>query len=216
MAGALKSYVPSVHSLVTQKLSSYFGPPPTAPHLRLIVPNHASHSPSPDRSPTIHPKEANERSADGNAIKTGSQCAEMNLLLLSSIDGRDTLVDLTRTLTEMSQAHKLRPSDITSELINTEICATASISSLRNAHLANGNDFPTTASIDSGEPDLLIIFGPHVRLDGYPPWQVRLSEIFCVGDSGGDVSGRVGARVEYQGFLRGLWRYARADLKFGR
>ena len=140
----------------------------------------------------------------------------MNLLLLSSIDGRDTLVDLTRTLTEMSQAHKLRPSDITSELINTEICATTSISSLRHVHMSNGNGSPDTAGIDSGEPDLLIIFGPHVRLDGYPPWQVRLSEIFCVGDSGGDVSGRVGARVEYQGFLRGLWRYAGADLKFGR
>jgi dehydrodolichyl diphosphate syntase complex subunit NUS1 len=140
----------------------------------------------------------------------------MNLLLLSSTDGRDTLVDLTRTLTEMSQAHKLRPSDITSELINTEICATTSISSLRHSHTPNGNDSSNPSSIDSGEPDLLIIFGPYVKLDGYPPWQVRLTEIFCVGDSGGDVSGRVGARVEYQAFLRGLWRYAGADMKFGR
>jgi dehydrodolichyl diphosphate syntase complex subunit NUS1 len=140
----------------------------------------------------------------------------MNLLLLSSTDGRDTLVDLTRTLTEMSQAHKLRPSDITSELINAEICATTSISSLRHSDMSNENDLTTPSSIDSGEPDLLIIFGPYVKLDGYPPWQVRLTEIFCVGDSGGDVSGRIGARVEYQAFLRGLWRYAGADMKFGR
>jgi dehydrodolichyl diphosphate syntase complex subunit NUS1 len=28
-----------------------------------------------------------------------------------------------------------------------------------------------------GEPDLLILFGPTVRLEGYPPWQLRLTEI---------------------------------------
>ena len=214
--GALKSFVPGLHSLVSQKLSSYFGPPPTAPHLRVLVPNHPSHSPSPGPSPTILPGEANGGSSPGNASNAQSQRAEMILLLLSSTDGRDTLVDLTRTLTEMSQAHKLRPSDVTSDLINTEIWATTSISSLGHSHTSNGNDFSTLSNIDSGEPDLLIIFGPYVKLDGYPPWQVRLTEIFCVGDSGGDVSGRVGARAEYQAFLRGLWRYAGADMKFGR
>jgi len=214
--GVLKSYIPTLHSLVSQKLSSYFGPSPAAPHLRVLAPNHPSHSPSPWPSPSIQPEETNDRPANRSIPNSKAQRAEMNLLLLSSTDGRDTLVDLTRTLTEMSQAHKLRPSDITSELINTEICATTSISSLRHSHTPNGNDSSNPSSIDSGEPDLLIVFGPYVKLDGYPPWQVRLTEIFCVGDSGGDVSGRVGARVEYQAFLRGLWRYAGADMKFGR
>lgn len=27
------------------------------------------------------------------------------------------------------------------------------------------------------EPDLVIIFGPKLDLDGFPPWHVRLSEI---------------------------------------
>ena len=213
ITGVLKSYIPSVHSLVTQKLSSYFGPPPTAPRLRVLAPNHPPHSPSPGPSPTIQPREINGHAPNGD---TSTQRTEINLLLLSSTDGRDTLVDLTRTLTEMSQAHKLRPNDITSELINTEICATTSFSNLRHSHIPNGNGSTAPSGIDSGEPDLLIIFGPCVKLDGYPPWQVRLTEIFCVGDSGGDVSGRVGARVEYQAFLRGLWRYAGADMKFGR
>jgi dehydrodolichyl diphosphate syntase complex subunit NUS1 len=29
----------------------------------------------------------------------------------------------------------------------------------------------------SGEPDLLILFSPTVKLQGYPPWQLRLTEI---------------------------------------
>jgi hypothetical protein len=43
-----------------------------------------------------------------------------------------------------------------------------------------------------------------------------LSEIYCVGGSGGDVSGSGSTRVEYQAFLRALWRYAGAKFNFGR
>lgn len=78
----------------------------------------------------------------------------MTILLLSAEDGRSTLVDLTKTLTEMSQRNKLAPSDISMELIDAEI----------------------TESV-MGEPDLLIMFGPRVELKGYPPWQIRLTEI---------------------------------------
>lgn len=28
-----------------------------------------------------------------------------------------------------------------------------------------------------GEPDLLVLFSPYVELQGYPPWQIRLTEI---------------------------------------
>ena len=111
----------------------------------------------------------------------------------------------------MSQSHKLDPRDITSELINAEICATTAVNAT--------NHFARTGE-DSGlgyrEPDLLMIFGPYVKLEGYPPWQIRLSEIFCVGDSGEDVSGSGGARVEYQTFLRALWKHAGAQMRFGR
>lgn len=64
------------------------------------------------------------------------------------------MVDLTKTLAEMSQRNKITPSDISMELIDAEI----------------------TESV-MGEPDLLILFGPRVALKGYPPWQVRLTEI---------------------------------------
>ena len=61
---------------------------------------------------------------------------------------------LTKTLAEMSQKHKLGLDDISAELIDAELSESV-----------------------MGEPDLLIIFGESVVLQGYPPWQVRLSEI---------------------------------------
>jgi dehydrodolichyl diphosphate syntase complex subunit NUS1 len=58
-----------------------------------------------------------------------------------------------------------------------------------------------------GEPDLLVLFGPMVELSGYPPWQVRLTEIFHVEDNHG---------VGYQVFLRALYNFANAQMRFGR
>ncbi len=108
----------------------------------------------------------------------------LSILLLSSEDGRSTLVDLTKTLTEMSQRNKLSPNDISLDLIDAEV----------------------TESV-MGEPELLILFGPDIELQGYPPWQVRLTEIFHVQDNAG---------VGYQVFLRALHSYAKAHMRFGR
>lgn len=59
----------------------------------------------------------------------------------------------------MSQKSKLLPEDITADLIDAEL----------------------TESV-MGEPDLLILFGDSVTLQGYPPWQVRLTEILYVAE----------------------------------
>lgn len=63
-------------------------------------------------------------------------------------------MDLTKTLSEMSQHGKLNSKEVTSEVIDAE---------LREGVM--------------DEPDLLILFGDRVKLEGYPPWQVRLTEI---------------------------------------
>lgn len=210
-SGVLKQYMSAVHEIVQQKLVAYFGAPPSTPTLRVLAPNHPTLSPVP--SPTV-PAQTND-TTNGDHRSTD---ISLNLLLLSDSDGRATLVDLTRTLAEMAQAHKLRPKDITQELIDTEISATTSIPALSSpSTLTNGavGLNGATSSLPS-EPDLLIVFAPYIKLDGYPPWQIRLTEIFCVGDSGGDVSGRQRTRVEYQGFLRALWNYAGAEFRFGR
>ncbi|EXJ88421.1 hypothetical protein A1O1_05351 [Capronia coronata CBS 617.96] len=207
-SGILKTYMSSLQKMVEQKLVAYFGRPPAAPILSVFAPNHPSTGSSPFPSP-----QTSVQSTDRHP-STVDQRQRFNLLLLSASDGRDTLVDLTRTLAEMSQTHKLNPKDITSNLINTEINATTSISGLRER---DGHSVkPPGKEVDPAEPDLVIVFGPYVKLDGYPPWQIRLSEIFCVGDSGGDVSGSRSTRVEYQALLRGLWRYAGAEMRFGR
>ena len=106
------------------------------------------------------------------------------MLLLSAEDGRGTLVDLAKTLAEMSQRNKLASSDITQDLVDAEIAESV-----------------------MGEPDLLILFGPNVQLQGYPPWQVRLTEIYHVQDN---------STVGYQIFLRALHNFAKAKFNFGR
>ncbi len=112
------------------------------------------------------------------------QTAHLSILLLSPDDGRSTLIDLTKTLTEMSQKSKLDPTDISLDLIDAEVSESV-----------------------MGEPDLLVLFGPHVVLQGYPPWQLRLTEIFHVQDNVG---------VGYQVFLRALHRFAKVEMRFGR
>ncbi|KAK4154635.1 putative undecaprenyl pyrophosphate protein [Chaetomidium leptoderma] len=96
----------------------------------------------------------------------------LSIVLISAEDGRDSMVDLTKTLAEMSQRKKLNTADISMELVDAEL----------------------SESVMS-EPDLLILFSPHVELAGYPPWQIRLTEIFHVRDNQG---------VGYQVFYRAL------------
>lgn len=84
----------------------------------------------------------------------------------------------------MSQRRKLSPHDISLDLVDAEL----------------------TESV-MGEPDLLVLFGPSVDLQGYPPWQARLTEIFHAQDN---------TAVGYQVFLRALYSYAKAQMRFGR
>lgn len=117
-------------------------------------------------------------------IELNGISGHLSILLISADDGRATLVDLTKTLTEMSQRNKLSPDDISLDLIDAEISESVMT-----------------------DPDLLILFGPFVQLQGYPPWQVRLTEIYHSQDNCG---------VGYQVFLRALYRFAKAQMKFGR
>ena len=159
--------MPATHRAVTRKLSSYFGS--QHPALSLGAP-HIPSMESDASTPTIE----NQR----------TQAQHLSVLLISAEDGRDSLVDLTKTLTEMSQRSKLSANDINVELIDAELSESV-----------------------MGEPELLILFGPTVELSGYPPWQVRLTEIFHVEDNHG---------VGYQVFLRALYNFANAQMRFGR
>ena len=149
-----------VYEATTQKLAFYYGG--AHPSLSVTCPHKEAYS-----SP-------NHKAGKGH----------LKLHLISSEDGRASMVDLTRTLAEMSQRGKLSPQDISMELVDAEL----------------------SEGIMS-EPDLLILFEPYVELSGYPPWQVRLTEIFCLQDN---------EAFGYQVFLRALYNFANAEMRRGR
>ena len=109
----------------------------------------------------------------------------------------------------MSQNGKLSPEDITPELVDAEI------TEITSYPLRSNDSGSAGASLLKAEPDLLLVFGPYLKLDGYPPWQIRLTEMYCTGDRSHGLTG-YGEAVEYQGFMRGLWHYAGAQMRFGR
>lgn len=171
-SGVLKNYIPTVHRAIAQNLTSYFGAH-AAPSLSLRAPHLPTYSP-----PTTPPSPFGPPSSQDETPR------HISILLLSAPDGRATLVDLTKTLAEMAQKGKLRPADISADLVDAE--------------LSEGV---------SDEPELLVVFSDRLTLDGYPPWQVRLTEISCVKDNEG---------VNYRVFLRALQKFAGAQMRFGR
>ena len=162
--GVLKRYLPQIHQTILQRFASYYGE--DYPGLVVTAP----HAESIESAPT-----------DGFEAST---IKELRVIFISYKDGRDSMVDLTKTLTEMSQKAKLNPADIQLDLIDAELCE---------------GIMP--------EPELLILFSPHVVLAGYPPWHIRLTEIFHLPDNQG---------VEYQVFIRALRNYAGAQMRRGK
>lgn len=134
--GVLKNYLPQTHASIESTLESYFGAG-RKPTLSLRAPHLSSYSP-----PSTPPQ------------SSSSERQHLTVLLLSEHDGRDTIVDLTRTLAEMAQRGDVRQEQINMDLIDAQL----------SDHV-------------SSEPDLLILFSPTVQLQGYPPWQLRLTEI---------------------------------------
>lgn len=159
--GILKKHMPRVYEAVMQKFTFYFAG--QHPSLSLTSPHKDAYS-----SPAL----------------AGNKHGQLKLHLISAQDGRESIVDLTRTLAEMSQRGKISPRDISVELVDAEL---------------SEGIMP--------EPDLLILFSPNVELSGYPPWQIRLTEIFCLQDNEG---------FGYQVFLKALRKFARAQMRHGK
>ncbi|KAF3919713.1 hypothetical protein ABW20_dc0106692 [Dactylellina cionopaga] len=162
--GALKKYISTSHRITTQRLHSYFGQ--KRPTLRVLAPHLPSYT-------------------NGDAEGLGdSEAPDLEVIFISEEDGRESMVDLTKTLCEMAIRGKMTKEDVTTELIDAEL-----------------------ESLTIPEPDLLILFSPSVKLLGYPPWQIRLTEIFHLPDNDA---------VGYQVFLRALYNYAKCEMRFGR
>lgn len=172
MAGILKKYLPDIHQHVLQRFVAYFGR--NHPALTVTAPHLDSHE-TPGMTNGVNGHDHHEQRP---------YLPHLQLIFISSEDGRDSLVDLTKTLADMSQRGKLSPHDIQPDLIQTELVE---------------GIFP--------EPDLLIVFSPSIQLAGYPPWHLRLTEIFCLQDNEG---------VGYQVFVSALRNFAKAEFRKGK
>ena len=147
-------------------MTSYYGEHSTSkPTISLRAPNQPSYSPPISPEPIT------------NGVTNGEHQSQshLNILLIDESDGRQTLVDLTKTLAEMAQHGKLSAADISSELIDAEISESVMV-----------------------EPDLIILFGDKIVLDVYPPWQARLAEMYHVQDNTGGVGYHVFLRAMYK------------------
>lgn len=222
--GVLKQHVPTLHRNLIRMMETYFPPSSSQlPSLHIRAPHHPSYSPpsSPSFTEDIDP--VSSSNGDGAHASTSAR-PNLNLLLLSASDGRETLVDLTKTLAEMAQRGKLRPADVTAELIDAEVtessCGEPDLLVLMAPSTYRGATFRSALGRTRGDSKMgageragarqavgSAGAGGDVCLRGYPPWQVRLTEIFHVRDSAG---------VDYQVFLRALHRYAKAEMRLGR
>lgn len=104
--------------------------------------------------------------------------------LISRDDGKPQLANVTRTVCNLVKENKLSP-----DLINVDYI----------------NKFMRDPF--HPDPELLILSGDRICLEGFPPWQLRLTEIFHIGGN---------QDVCYNTFLHALHRYANCEMRFGR
>lgn len=116
--------------------------------------------------------------------KTQNENVAIEISLLSVRDGRETIVDLTKAMADLCRAGDLKLEDITMKLVDTEL-----------------------TELVGEEPDLLLYFGPHLDLQGYPPWHIRLTEFYWEEDNDD---------VMYSVFIRGLIQYSTCKINIGK
>lgn len=159
--GAVKPHLAELDRYITKNLRAYFGIP--TPAFTLRVPH------------------SNTTVASGT--KTDGQ-PTLDISLLSRVDGKPTIVELTKTMSELTANRELSVKDITVQLIDEEL-----------------------SELVGPEPDLLICFDPVLDLHDYPPWHLRLSELYWDPDNDS---------VGYPVFIRALRQFANCKVNVGK
>lgn len=139
--GAMQKNIDQFRDEVYEHLSMYYGPD--------HVPNYAVKIP--------HYNQVFYNKKDSNDSKSK---VSIEISILSNRDGRETIVDLTRTMAELCSSKDLDVKDITVDLVDSEL-----------------------KQLVGQEPDLLLYFGPALDLQGFPPWHIRLTEFFWEEDN---------------------------------
>ena len=157
--GSVKEYLPELKRYVGKNLLTYFGNPP--PNFAIRIP---------------HLNVAVQHSEDA--------AIDLEISLLSRVDGKPTIVELTKTISELSVNKELSLQDITVDLIDEEL-----------------------TELVGPEPDLVVCFGPVLDLQDYPPWHIRLSELYWEPDN---------TSVNYAVFIRALQKFAHSKVNLGK
>ena len=131
------------------------------------------------------------RSNGGNGTSNGtsssSSCSsKVEVCLLSEEDGKPDIVRAARSL-----ARRVRQADLSASAVD-ETAVSSGLSACRGLP----------------DPDLLLLFGPaHSGGGGYPPWQLRLTELHRLPSL---------AELEYADFLGVLRSFSRCETRFGK
>ncbi|XP_066256844.1 dehydrodolichyl diphosphate synthase complex subunit Nus1-like [Euwallacea similis] len=116
-----------------------------------------------------------------STYKNGFIGQKIHVKLLSRENGKQAIVQVARNLSKST----INQSDI-------------SIESIGKA-LQKDFNFP--------DPDLAINFGEYLNLQGYPPWQIRVTEFLSI---------KSHRRLRYRTFLEQLYVYGNCEQRFGK
>lgn len=121
---------------------------------------------------------------DAGRTVVGDSDPLLQIDVISEKDGKPAIIELAKTYAGLAAQGALNPSDITLNTVDTELKARV-----------------------GDEPDLLITFGSDLDLQGYPPWHIRVTELFHQPDNGGIVS--------YQVFSNALTKFSSVKVNLG-
>jgi len=177
--GVLKKRVPELRRAVFKKFTAYFGTE-NVPNFIIKIPHLNLSYPGSIDSKLIEDEDY-IKELESNGIKPNY---DIEVTLLSMVDGRPTIVELTKVMADLAKKGDLKAHNITLKFVDQEL-----------------------QQLVGKEPDLVIVFQPFLNLQGYPPWQIRLSELYWEPDNDSTC---------YAVFLRALQKYSTCKINVGR
>ncbi|CAB4394322.1 unnamed protein product [Rhizophagus irregularis] len=123
-------------------------------------------------------------SSISSPIENETNQSDLLVNLISRSDGRARIVETTKSLTKDVIQEKIKYDDVNIQELDRRL-----------------------KIFQIPEPQLLISFSSRIDLDGFPPWQIHLTEIFHVPDN---------PNFSYSIFLQGLRKYSKCNQRFGK
>ncbi|CAG98024.1 ditrans,polycis-polyprenyl diphosphate synthase [Kluyveromyces lactis] len=171
--GKMKQNVHELRAGIHHKLAKYFGLD-NVPKFAIKIPH---------TNQIFFDKDEDQKDLSPEKSTTKHKVA-VEISLLSKVDGRDTILELTKTMADLCAKGQLKVEDVDTKLVNQEL-----------------------TQLVGHEPDLLLFFGPALDLQGFPPWHIRLTELYWETDND---------QVSYYVFIRGLKQYADCKMNVGK